>query len=311
MLPLGHRTPRTKVMPGFFHWLAPMTSALPAPVASTPTRKATDGRSAPKPAPTLEATQLIRAFGEGEMRTLAVNDVSMRLFPGEMALLMGPSGSGKSTLLAMISGLLRPDEGSVLAHGEEMWERSQIELERFRLKHCSYIFQGCNLFPALTARQQVEMVLRWGERASPREARDRAEHVLKHLGLEKKMHLRPGQMSGGEKQRCAIARALVKNPSFLFADEPTSALDWENGQQVIDLLHKAAHERGSMVLVVTHDQRLIEYADRVFHMEDGKLTGDEKPNARHIPSRPPVLTVPPAIAQARRLHLNKLQEATL
>jgi putative ABC transport system ATP-binding protein len=297
-------------MPGFFNWLAPMSSVMPA-AAPAPIKKVTDGRNAPKPAPTLEASQLVRGFGQGEMRTLAVNDVTMKLFPGEMALLMGPSGSGKSTLLAMISGLLRPEEGKVLAHGQEMWMNSAVQLERFRLKHCSYIFQGCNLFPALTARQQVEMVLRWGERASAREARDRAEAVLCHLGLERKMHLRPGQMSGGEKQRCAIARALVKNPSFLFADEPTSALDWENGQQVIDLLHKAAHERGSMVLVVTHDQRLIEYADRVFHMEDGKLTSDEKPNSRHIPSRPPVLAMPPALAQARRLHLNKLQEATL
>ncbi|HEV3143630.1 MAG TPA: ABC transporter ATP-binding protein [Gemmataceae bacterium] len=284
---------------------------MPAIAPLAPAKKVTDGRTSRKPSPTLEAINLVRGFGQGEMRTLAVNDVSMRLFPGEMALLMGPSGSGKSTLLAMVSGLLRPDEGKVIAHGEEMWIHSPVELERFRLKHCSYIFQGCNLFPALSARQQVEMVLRWGEGASSREARERAETVLIHLGLEKKMHLRPAQMSGGEKQRCAIARALVKNPSFLFADEPTSALDWENGEQVIDLLHKSAHERGSMVLVVTHDQRLIEYADRLFHMEDGKLTSDEKPNSRHIPNRPPVLTVPPAIAQARRLCLNKLQESTL
>ncbi len=176
--------------------------------------------------PVLLSQGLNKAFGQGETRTLAVQDVSLSLHKNELTLLMGPSGSGKSTLLALISGLLRPDAGQVHALGEEMWTHSNIELERFRLKHCSYIFQGCNLFPALTARAQLE---------------------------------------------------------FLFADEPTSALDWENGEQVIDLLHQAAHQRGAMVLVVTHDSRLVPYADRVFHMEDGRLVSEETPKS---PSQP-------------------------
>jgi putative ABC transport system ATP-binding protein len=175
----------------------------------------------------------------------------------------------------MISGLLRPDEGRVSALTENMWTFSQVQMERFRLKHCSYIFQGCNLFPALTARQQLELVLKWGEGSSSGVARDRAQSMLNQLGLSKKTHLRPSALSGGEKQRVAIARALVKEPTFLFADEPTSALDWENGQQVIELLHQAAHKRAAMVLVVTHDARLLPYADRVFHMEDGKLMSEE------------------------------------
>jgi putative ABC transport system ATP-binding protein len=148
-------------------------------------------------------------------------------------------------------------------------------MEKFRLKWCSYIFQGCNLFPALTARQQLELVLRWGVGVGGREARDRSMEMLEALGLAKKAHLRPAQLSGGEKQRVAIARALVKQPELLFADEPTSALDWENGQSVIELLHKAAHERGAMVLVVTHDHRLMPYADRVLHMEDGYMVNEE------------------------------------
>lgn len=256
--------------------------------------------------PHLEARNLSKAFGQGETRSLAVRAVTLPLHRGELALLMGPSGSGKSTLLAMISGLLRPDSGRVVAIGEDLWDRPTVELERFRLKYCSYIFQGCNLFPALTARQQLELVLRWGEGASASESRRRCQAILEQLGLGKKSHLRPAQLSGGEKQRVAIARALVKQPQLLFADEPTSALDWENGQQVIDLLHKAAHERGAMVLVVSHDARLKAYADRVYHMEDGRLTSEKDPNRQHA-ADPQVL---PLTIPQRRLALHELQEAS-
>ena len=251
--------------------------------AQSPEMVSAPGPDSQPRVPVLLSQGLNKAFGQGETRTLAVQDVSLSLHKNELTLLMGPSGSGKSTLLALISGLLRPDAGQVHALGEEMWTHSNIELERFRLKHCSYIFQGCNLFPALTARAQLELVLRWGEGASRSAARQRALAMLTQLGLAKKGHLRPAQLSGGEKQRVAIARALVKEPSFLFADEPTSALDWENGEQVIDLLHQAAHQRGAMVLVVTHDSRLVPYADRVFHMEDGRLVSEETPKS---PSQP-------------------------
>src|SRR5262245_41771270 len=239
-------------------------------------------------APALEGRNLVKAFGQGETRTIAVNDVCLKLQKNELALLMGPSGSGKSTLLAMISGLLRPDEGSVAALNDDLWRFTSIQMERFRLKHCSYIFQGCNLFPALSARQQLELVLRWGEGASSRDARERAQTMLSQLGLAKKGHLRPGALSGGEKQRVAIARALVKEPTFRFADEPTSGLDWENGQQVIELLHQAAHKRNAMVLVVTHDSRLLPYADRVFHMEDGHLVSEEITKKSAEPQKKPV-----------------------
>jgi putative ABC transport system ATP-binding protein len=228
---------------------------------------ADDGGSAP----TLRGRHLVRNFGTGEMLTTALADVSLDLYPGQLALLMGPSGSGKSTLLAVLSGLLHPDSGRVLALGKDIWAMSEREREQFRLEHCGFIFQGYNLFPALTARQQLEMVLRWGRGAGAREARRRADEILALLGLSKKASLRPGQLSGGEKQRVAIGRALIKEPTFCFADEPTSALDWKHGEQVIELLRVAAHDRGATILVVAHDARIVPHVDRVFHLEDGIL----------------------------------------
>ncbi len=222
-------------------------------------------------APTLRGLELQRTFGDGDTYTHALKGVSLDLYGGEISLLMGPSGSGKTTLLAVLSGLLRPDEGRVIALDQDIWGMSERQRERFRLEHCGFIFQGYNLFPALTARQQLEMVMRWGEGASAGEARDRAEELLELLGLARKMHLRPIEMSGGEKQRVAIGRALTKNPSFCFADEPTSALDWHHGERVIELLRAAAHDRGATILVVAHDSRIIPYVDRVFYLEDGLL----------------------------------------
>jgi putative ABC transport system ATP-binding protein len=221
--------------------------------------------------PTLRGLDLSKGFGEGEMRAQALKSVSLQLYGGQIALMMGPSGSGKSTLLAVLSGLLRPDDGRVVSLGVDVWALSAREQEAFRLKHCGFIFQGYNLFPALTARQQLEMVLRWGQGTPGKEARRRADEMLALLGLARKAHLRPAEMSGGEKQRVAIGRALMKNPDFCFADEPTSALDWAHGEQVIELLRVAAHERGATILVVAHDARIIPYADRVFHLEDGCL----------------------------------------
>jgi putative ABC transport system ATP-binding protein len=221
--------------------------------------------------PTLVGRHLVRAFGKGSTQAYALRDVSIELYRGQLALLMGPSGSGKSTLLAVLSGLLRPDAGQVHALDQDLWQMSDRQREHFRLQHCGFIFQGYNLFPALTARQQLEMVLRWGEGVSAREARKRTESMLALLGLGNKTSLRPAQMSGGEKQRVAIGRALIKEPNFCFADEPTSALDWTHGEQVIELLRTAAHERGATILVVAHDARIIPYVDRVYNLEDGRL----------------------------------------
>ncbi len=234
----------------------------------------------------LRGLHLTRSFGQGDMKTVALDDVSLDIPAGQMTLLMGPSGSGKSTLLAVLSGLLHPDSGQVLALGQDLWAMSDSQRERFRLRHCGFIFQGYNLFAALTARQQLEMVLRWGEGTSSREARRRADEMLTLLGLARRAHLRPTELSGGEKQRVAIGRALIKDPQFCFADEPTSALDWAHGEQVVELLRNAAHDRGATVLVVAHDPRIIRYADHVFYLEDGRLQDPEdEPHAAEVNGR--------------------------
>ncbi len=234
--------------------------------------------------PTLRGRHLRRTFGEDDTLTTALDDVSLDLFAGQIVLLMGPSGSGKSTLLAVLSGLLHPTAGQVLALGEDLWKMSERKRERFRLRHVGFIFQGYNLFPALTARQQLEMVLRWGEGASGRDARKRSAEMLALLGLAKKAQLHPAELSGGEKQRVAIGRALIKNPQFLFCDEPTSALDWAHGEQVVELLRNAAHERGATILVVAHDSRIIPFVDRVYYLEDGALRDPEGAATPHADS---------------------------
>ncbi len=221
--------------------------------------------------PTLSARHLRRAFGTGTDASVPLRDVSLELRAGQLTLLMGPSGSGKTTLLAVLSGLVRPDAGQVLALGQDLWRLPEARREEFRLQHCGFIFQGCNLFPALTAYQQLEMVLCWGQGMTPAQARPRVEEMLNLLGLADKARRRPQELSGGEKQRVAIGRALIKEPALCFADEPTSALDWERGVQVIELLREAAHQRGTTVLVVAHDPRLIAKADRVVKIEEGSL----------------------------------------
>ena len=170
--------------------------------------------------------------------------------------------------------------------GQDLWRLSEPQRREFRRRHCGFIFQGYNLFPALSARDQLEVVLRWGGGMSGAAARRRAGELLALLGLSRKAGLRPAQLSGGEKQRVAIGRALVKEPALCFADEPTSALDWAHGEQVIELLRNAAHDRGATVLIVAHDARIIPYADKVFYLEDGRLQEtDEEPGPDGLPGR--------------------------
>lgn len=224
------------------------------------------------PEPALVARNLEHAFGAGDETVHVLRDASLALHSGEVTLLMGPSGSGKSTLLAVLSGLLRPDSGKVHVLGTELWRLSEAQRERFRLRHFGFVFQGFNLFPSLTASEQLEMIVRWGEGAGRRDARRRVAAILDSLGLGRRAHLRADQLSGGEKQRVAVGRALLKEPQFCFADEPTAALDWAHGEHVIQLLRTAARERGAVVFVVGHDPRLVPYADRVLHLSDGWLT---------------------------------------
>jgi putative ABC transport system ATP-binding protein len=233
------------------------------------------------PTPVLVAERLTKSFGDGASRRFALRDVSLTLYSGQLALLMGPSGSGKSTLLAVLSGLLRPEGGSVLVHDDgqryDLWKLSDSQMEKFRLRHTGFIFQGYNLFPALSAMQQLEIVLKWGTGLGDSAASTRADDMLNRLGMNAQKYKKPAQLSGGEKQRVAIGRALVKDPTFIFADEPTSALDWENGQRVIELLRSAAHARGASIFVVSHDERMRPFADVVYHLDDGHLSVEHNP----------------------------------
>ncbi len=248
-----------------------MTADLPSPGA--PSLEASSIEAGP---PSITADALDKTFITGKTRVAALNQVGLAIYAGELTMLLGASGSGKSTLLAAISGLLRPDNGVVTALGRDLWSLPAAEIERFRLDACGFIFQGFNLFTALTALEQVQVVLEYAGVRS-RQARRRAASALEEVGLGGRLDLRPAELSGGEKQRVAIARAIAKAPQLLFADEPTSALDSQNGQIVIGLLHKAARDHGATVLCVTHDPRLLGHAERIIRMEDGRLVADERP----------------------------------
>ncbi|MDD3836539.1 MAG: ABC transporter ATP-binding protein, partial [Phenylobacterium sp.] len=214
-------------------------------------------------------------FKTGRTYIEVLKSVDFDALHGDVTMVMGPSGSGKSTLVATLSGLLRPDAGQVTALGEALWDMRPARIDKFRLDHCGFIFQGFNLFSALTALQQVTTVLKY-RGLTPEAARRKAAEALEEVGLGHRMNQRPAELSGGEKQRVAIARAIAKDPQLLFADEPTSALDGENGQVVIKLLHRAAKEHGAAVICVTHDGRLEAYADRIIHLEDGRITSDRR-----------------------------------
>jgi len=237
----------------------------------------------------LRGQALLKSFKSGRTRLEILKSVDFTADHGELTMVMGPSGSGKSTLVAALSGLLRPDAGTVTALGQDLWKMPSGKIDRFRLDHCGFIFQGFNLFGSLTALQQVTTVLKYTGLDS-RAARDRAAQALTEVGLEHRLHQRPAALSGGEKQRVAIARAISKEPKLLFADEPTSALDGASGQVVIRLLQRAAKAHGAAVICVTHDPRLEAYADRIVHIEDGRILDDVKP------ARAPAMLAPAPVA---------------
>jgi putative ABC transport system ATP-binding protein len=235
----------------------------------------------------IDAHGLVKRFKTGRTYAEVLKSVDFNALHGELTMVMGPSGSGKSTLIAALSGLLRPDAGQVTALDKDLWSMPVRKIDRFRLDHCGFIFQGFNLFSSLTAQQQVALVLKYTGLSS-RAAADKAEETLTEVGLGHRLSYRPSQMSGGEKQRVAIARALAKAPQLLFADEPTSALDGENGQLIIRLLHRATRAHGAAVICVTHDPRLEAYADRIIHIEDGRILDDIRPTPRAQPAPVPV-----------------------
>lgn len=227
-------------------------------------------------APSLQAVQLSKSFPSGMLRVRVLQQLSVAIYPGQLTLISGPSGCGKSTLLSLLSGLQSPDAGDAFALGTALASLGKRQLERFRLRHTGFVFQGFNLFASLTAREQVQLPLGYLGIGTARSAA-RAMQALDEVGMSKLADAYPAQMSGGEKQRVAIARALAKEPQLLFADEPTSALDAENGQRVIDILHRIAVVHGTTVLCVSHDPRLVRHADRVLAMEDGAIHNDWRP----------------------------------
>jgi putative ABC transport system ATP-binding protein len=237
-----------------------------------------DQRIPPTQAPSIEVSGVHRSFGSGAASRAVLSQLSLRLWPGELSLLIGASGSGKSTLLAVLGGLLRPHSGAVTVLRTGIWSLSEAQLEQFRFAHFGFVFQGFNLFPALTAVEQVALPLKFAG-VAPAVATARARDALDEVGLSARSAMRPGLMSGGEKQRVAIARALVTQPQILLADEPTSALDSANSEIVVGLLHRIARSHGATVLTVTHDPRLSRHADRIIEMRDGEIIRDERPNS--------------------------------
>lgn len=221
-------------------------------------------------AATLQVAGLTKRYGSGAAQVVAVKGVSLEVAPGEVVLIMGPSGSGKTTLLSMLGALLRPSEGSIRLNGTVLTALSERELPRFRLREFGFIFQDFNLLSSLSALENVALVAELAG-ARRKEARARAAAILTELRLEKRLQALPERLSGGEKQRVAIARALVNNPSLILADEPTANLDSSTGHEVSRLLRHIAKEQGKSVLIVSHDARIQDIADRVLWLEDGEF----------------------------------------
>ena len=219
-------------------------------------------------APTLEVTDLTKRFGAGPTEVVAVRDVSLRVAPGEIVLIMGPSGSGKTTLLSMMGALLKPTEGSVRLDGTEISALSESRLPDIRLHQFGFVFQDFNLLSALSVLENVAIVAELAG-LDGRAARDKATLLLTDLGLRERLGFLPEKLSGGEKQRVAIARALINDPALILADEPTANLDSKIGHEIMRLLRRIAKEQGRSVVIVSHDQRIRDIADRVLWLEDG------------------------------------------
>ena len=223
----------------------------------------------------IEARGLGKTFGEGELAVDALRGIDLRVERGEFLMLVGPSGSGKTTLLSILGCVLTPTRGEVTILGHRASDRSEHELPAFRRALIGFIFQGYNLIDALTARENVSVGLRIRGLDAARADRE-AVRVLERVGLRERMRNKPAQLSGGEMQRVAIARALAGSPPLVLADEPTASLDAESGRRVTEMLREISEEQHATVLVVTHDSRIFELAQRVVRIEDGRILHDER-----------------------------------
>ena len=223
----------------------------------------------------IQATEITKWFGEGDARTQAVRGVSLNAAFGEILYIVGPSGSGKTTLLSVLSGILRPDSGTVSVEGSDIWKLGSDALAEFRLHKIGFVFQDYHLFPRLTTAENVAvpLILR---RTSWSQAMVQAKKYLEVVGLKGRAELPPVKLSGGEQQRVAIARAIAAEPDILIMDEPTASLDGDTGRAIVEFVKKSFLNDKRFILIVTHDARINEFATRILRMEDGRITGFEK-----------------------------------
>jgi putative ABC transport system ATP-binding protein len=225
--------------------------------------------------PAITANELTKWFGEGDLKTYAVKEVSFEAFFGEIFFIVGPSGSGKTTLLSIVSGILRPNSGTVIIDDVDIWKLESDQIAQFRLNKVGFVFQDYHLFPRLTTAENVAIPLILMRRDWD-ESIQEATHYLGIVGLENKVELPPVKLSGGEQQRVAIARALVSQPDILIFDEPTASLDGDTGRRIMEFVKTKVLNDTRCILIVTHDSRIFEYADRIMKMEDGRIVGIEK-----------------------------------
>ena len=227
--------------------------------------------------PAIETHDLTKVYGSGNTEVVAMRDASMKVRPGEVVALLGPSGSGKSTFLTAVGLINPPTSGQIHIGGHFVLDgpHARKNLTAFRRRHVGFVFQKSNLIPFLNARENVQIALELND-VSPRAARRRALELLDNLGVKNRSEHLPAMLSGGQQQRVAVARALANQPSILLADEPTAALDSVTGRQVMELFARVAHEHGTGVIVVTHDQRALSVFDTIYEMEDGVLRQQPK-----------------------------------
>jgi putative ABC transport system ATP-binding protein len=221
--------------------------------------------------PVIAVENLDHYFGSGQLRKQVLFGIHLEIYSGEIVIMMGPSGSGKTTLLTLVSGLRSAQSGSLKMLGQELCGASREQLVQAR-RNNGYIFQAHNLHQSLTALQNVQMGLEVHGTLTRSQMCQKATHILEEVGLGEHLEKYPDNLSGGQKQRVAIARALVAHPAIVLADEPTAALDSKSGRDVVTLMQKLAREQGCTILLVTHDNRILDVADRIVKMEDGRLT---------------------------------------
>jgi putative ABC transport system ATP-binding protein len=233
--------------------------------------------------PAIAVHQLSKTYAEGSMGTLALHAIDLDVQRGELLMLVGPSGSGKTTLLSIMGCILTASAGSVQIAGREITHLTEKQLPAIRLEHIGFVFQGFNLFPTLTAGENVELMLDL-KGVAARSAKKRAAELLDQVGLQGKHQSFPSDLSGGQKQRVAIARALAGDPKIILADEPTAALDSHTGKNVMEMMSELAHARDRAVVIVTHDARVLSFADRIVKIEDGVIAGTDSAPPRPVPA---------------------------